>query len=702
MITENKNSSVANCGSCLLYSECDDELKGSSICGKYKTKINTEHDIKEKLVRFHCVVNDKTSSWFKPWEPSDPPENLEEIAEQLEVRPKDIFASAINDPYIAEAKAPIIEESSSLEDKLEKLKEDIGEAKNVSQADKLIKLCLLHNPVLFQDQHQTAYVKTQQSSIHVNLKIRSKFFKSWLANLLWQYEEKAPGTEALYSAINVLESKARYEGEKHTLYNRVAPAEDGFWLDMVDERWRAIKVTADGWHIVDDPPILFKRFSHQKPLTTPLPGGDPWRLLDFINLDKKDMDTRLTLLCAAISCLIPSIPHPIIVTYGIQGSGKTWLFRLIRSIVDPSIMEVLTLPRNERERVQQLDHHWCAFYDNVTKLPPWMSDTLCRAATGGGFSKRELYTDDSDITYSFKRCVGLNGINIAAQRGDLLDRSLLIGLQDIPRTKRRTEKQLLAEFEECKAEILGGFLDTLVKAIRIYPSVKPKRLFRMADFTRWGCAIAIALGHTEQDFIDAYETKVKMQIEEAALSSPVATVLIDLMEKVGNWDTTPAQLWRALVNNAKELGLSIRQKAWPKAPNALVRQLNELTPSLKALGWEVVTGVKAGQGKDRTRRILINSVRPSQPSQPLMKRTIRTLRTIVSYLLLGNQRLNKMPSKRERRKQEKRWFKFLEAHGDAISLRLSSLMVEEMLYEKRVRMKAIRLARKRKPEDYIR
>lgn len=72
----------------------------------------------------------------------------------------------------------------------------------------------------------------------------------------------------------------------------------------------------------------------------------------------------------------------------------------------------------------------------------------------------------------------------AAQRGDLLDRSLLIGLHDIPKTGRRTEKELLAEFESYKAEILGGFLDTLVQAIREYTLVNPKGLFRMSNFAR--------------------------------------------------------------------------------------------------------------------------------------------------------------------------------------------------------------------------
>jgi hypothetical protein len=156
---------------------------------------------------------------------------------------------------------------------------------------------------------------------------------------------------------------------KYTLYNRVAPREDCIWIDMCDEKWRAIRVCASGWEIVEDPPILFRRYNHQIPLVEPKHGGDPWKLLTFLNVSEDDEDTRLLLLCLSITYLIPTIPHPILCVYGHQGAGKSWLFRFIRRIVDPSQVELLTLHWDERERIQQLDHHWCAFYDNVSSLP---------------------------------------------------------------------------------------------------------------------------------------------------------------------------------------------------------------------------------------------------------------------------------------------------------------------------------------------
>jgi hypothetical protein len=483
------------------------------------------------------------------------------------------------------------------------------EAKD-NQADRLMSLCLSQKVELFHDQHKTAYVRVWQAGANVIMPVRSRQFKSWLANLMWQTQQKVPGTEGLNSAINVLQGKALIEGKQYTLYNRVAPAEDGLWIDMTDDKWRAIKVDAQGWRIVNAPPILFRRYAHQLPLTEPQRGGDPWKLLNYFNIHKDDKETRLPLLCVCASYFIPSIPHPILTAYGPQGSAKTWLFRFVRRVFDPSSIEVLSMPWDERERVQQLEHHWLPFYDNITSLPTWISDSLCRAATGGGFSKRELYSDDDDVIYNFKRCVGLNGINIAAQRGDLLDRVFLVGLEHIPNENRKTEEELVTDFEKEKASILGGFLDTLAKAMQLYPTINLSGLFRMADFTRWGCAIAKALGKTEEEFVTAYESKVKSQIEEAAHASPVATVLIDLMEQRREWKGTPSDLFKTLMEHAKSLEISTRQRTWPKAPHVLVRQLNELSPSLKSLGWEVVCA-RTGT----TRRIEINSVTSVTPEK---------------------------------------------------------------------------------------
>lgn len=94
--------------------------------------------------------------------------------------------------------------------------------------------------------------------------------------------------------------------------------------------------------------------------------------------------------------------------------------------------------------------------------------------------------------------------------------------------------------------------------------------------------------------MSAYQKKTQIQIEEAVHSSPVGTVLIEFFGKSQEWEGPPSTLFKALLKQAKELGISTRQKAFPKAPHILVRRLNELAPSLKALGIEVVTGLHKG------------------------------------------------------------------------------------------------------------
>lgn len=471
-----------------------------------------------------------------------------------------------------------------------------------SQADSLVKLALANAKVLFHDDRGVPYIQLHKSDVSITCRLRSREIKSWLAGLLWKTYEKAPNQEALGSAINVLDAQCQ-EGPLHKLYNRIAPGQNGsIWIDMADEKCRAIHITREGWQIVDNPPILFRRYSHQKPIPEPVKGGDVHQILQFANI--KDEGDKLLYTATAITYLVPGIPHVILILFGPQGSGKTWALRVLRALVDPSQLDLLNLPRRPRELVQNMDHNWCSFYDNVGRVPEWCSNVFCRAVTGMGVSKRALYTDDDDVIYNFHRCIGLTDINIAAERGDMLQRALLLGLHAIPKKQRKTEKEMKIAFEKAHPRILGAMLDVLVKAIQMYPSLKLEGLHRMADYVVWGCAITEALGIDKKEFLEAYEQNVIQQNLEMVRASPISDALIKLMEENPlGWEGTASQLYAALEEKAKELKISTRQKAWPKKPHILSRRLNELAPSLPAVGYEINRGYKG-----KTRLILISAV----------------------------------------------------------------------------------------------
>lgn len=133
-----------------------------------------------------------------------------------------------------------------------------------------------------------------------------------------------------------------------------------------------------------------------------------------------------------LSALGPPGPYPALVLVGEQGTAKSMAARLLRSLVDPNSAPLRSLPREERDLFVAANNGWTICFDNVSKMPDWLSDALCRLATGGGFAVRELYSDSNEVLFNAQRPVILNGIDDVAGRPDLLDRAMVLALQPIP------------------------------------------------------------------------------------------------------------------------------------------------------------------------------------------------------------------------------------------------------------------------------
>jgi DNA polymerase III delta prime subunit len=311
-------------------------------------------------------------------------------------------------------------------------------------------------------------------------------------------------------------------------------------------------------------------------------GGRLQDLLQFLNI--KDPKQRLLLLVCIVSSLVPNIPHPALLFSGPQGSAKTTAFRLLRRLVDPSAVEVLTFPTSVAELVQQLSHHWAPYYDNLTGLSGWTSDALARSVTGEGFSKRQLYSDDEDVIYTFRRCIGLNGINVVARKPDLLDRCVLFSLEPINESERRSERELFDRFEKRRPGIVGAMFDTLAEAMVLRPRISLASLPRLADFTVMGCAIAEALGYSKEAFLEAYHQNMSLRDEEVLDSSPLAAAIVAFMDGRACYEGTPSGLLEQLSQVAARERIDTANRFWPKAANVLTRRLNEVRTNLLNLG----------------------------------------------------------------------------------------------------------------------
>ena len=449
---------------------------------------------------------------------------------------------------------------------------------------------ILNNPEvkLFHDDQNDAYISAQISGHQEIWQCKSKALKRLLSMKCWELIQNPLRSESARSIITTLEGKACFEGPKIKLQNRSAWHGDDLWYDLTNQSWQSIKINEQGWEIVNKPPILFKRYSHSQEQITPSTNGNINLLLNYINIT--DNEQKLLLLVFLVSCFIPDFAHVILIVFGSQGSAKSTLSKLLRLIVDPSLIEVASMPDNQKELIQTLAHHAFLFFDNVSYISESVSDTLCKAVTGSGFPKRELYSDDEDVIYSFKRCIGINGINLVATRPDLLERSLLIELERISPHERREDKELKESFEKDLPVILGGVLDILVKALKIKKTLILTDLPRMADFASWGCAITEALGYDKEIFLKAYRTNIDKQIETALNENIVATALISFMENKEKWNGTPTDLFRQLSSHAWLQEINTYDKYWPKAANKLSQRLNELSVALQEIGIVIRTG----------------------------------------------------------------------------------------------------------------
>lgn len=448
--------------------------------------------------------------------------------------------------------------------------------KKKTTADILIKLGL-ENCTLFHDERNNSYAALLDKGVRRISRLRGREFSKWFAGIYYKKINRVANKEAISNALSVLEAKASFDGSMLKLSNRFVMRDGNIYIDMADENWRVVKVTPDGWEILNNPPILFRRYSHQQPLPDPIHGGTLSDIHHHLSI-KNDGD-KLLVEVWLVACAFPDVPRPAITFHGLQGSSKTTTARILKSLSDPSLTESVDIGRSPPELAQILDHHGVPCFDNLTDISGWASDMLCRGVTGGAFTKRELYSDDEDIILNFKRPIIITGINIPTHAPDLLDRLLLIELERILPDKRIDETTFWNRFNADKPKIFGALLDAITGTMRHLPNIKLGTMPRMADFARIACAYAEYTGIGSERMLDVIMRHTERQTQEVIDSDPLATVVCDFVQEKGSWTGTAAALLKLLIKSAPT-----SSKDLPKAPNVLSRKLKTLHATLFEVG----------------------------------------------------------------------------------------------------------------------
>jgi hypothetical protein len=333
------------------------------------------------------------------------------------------------------------------------------------------------------------------------------------------------------------------------------------------------------------------------PLPIPQRGGKIDSLRRFLNV--RD-DTDFVLAVAWLLAALRDVgPYPVLALLGVHGAAKSSFTTILRSLVDPNTSPLRALPREDRDLFIAASNSHVMAFDNVSGLPNWVSDTLCRLATGGGFAVRQLYTDQDEVLFDSCRPIILNGIEDFITRPDLADRTMFEALQAIPEKNRKASQQLMAEFERERPRLLGVLLDAVSCGLKRLPIVKLERLPRMADFAKWVTACEPALWPAGT-FALAYDANRAEAVETVIEADAVATALRSFMADRLEWSGTASELLGTLSLHVPEQ--ERRSKLWPTAPNKLTGSLRRQAPFLRQIGIRID---ERRTGKTGTRTLYI-------------------------------------------------------------------------------------------------
>jgi hypothetical protein len=462
---------------------------------------------------------------------------------------------------------------------------------------------------LFHDPNGTAFADLEIDGHRETWPIRSRQFQHWLRRRYYEETGSAASTEAIRSTVDLLEARAQFDAPERAVHIRVAEHDGRTYLDLADKDWRAVQIGPDGWQVVTFPPVRFRRAGGMLPLPVPQRGGSIEALAAFLNLPAPD---EFVLVVAwLLTTLQQGGPYPLLVIAGEQGSSKTVLTKILRALIDPNAAPTRAPPREERDLMIAANNGHVLAFDNLSGLPSWLSDALCRLASGGSFAIRQLYTDRDEVLFQAARPTILNGIEDIVCRSDLVDRAIFLALGPIADERRRTERQLWRQFEVMRPRILGALLDAATHGLRRLSRVRLGRSPRMADFALWATACETSFWPAGT-FLRVYDANRRAAIEGVIEADPVATFVREIMAGRSTWTGTATNLLRARIAAGKNV--PDITGGWPRNPRALAGRLRRCQTFLRTVGIHIAFSREGRTGSRMIRMTWLTKSRRTSAS----------------------------------------------------------------------------------------
>ena len=444
-----------------------------------------------------------------------------------------------------------------------------------------------------------------------HLPVDGQDFTHWLVTRARGASQGPLGSDALETLRRDARARAwaRFPEGVHESWRRVGRGADGaVYLDLGCASWRAVRITADGWSVVDRPACKFVRPAYAGTLPEPEGGGDLQALRALLRCESEGDMVRAALW--PLGCLRPEGGKPVLVVTGPSDSGKSYACRLLARLIDPSAVVERTLPAEMRDLMISASATYTLVYDNVSELPLWLSDAFAKLATGAGLAVRRLHSDRDEEVFSVVAPVALNGITEFVTQPDLASRALAVAIRPFqPGETKRDEEEIEALFQRHHAELLGALLDAAVEGMKRFDETPTPEGARPPGFARFAVAAEDALGFGDGMVLAALRQGREDQAAQLLEDHPAIEAVRKWFEtwRDESWTGPAAELLGLIEGHASDA--IRRSKKWPQQPNALSATLKRYVRPLGAIGIGVETmTVGAGAAKRRAIRLIRRAV----------------------------------------------------------------------------------------------
>jgi hypothetical protein len=287
--------------------------------------------------------------------------------------------------------------------------------------------------------------------------------------------------------------------------------------------------------------------------------------------------------------------RPIMMTLGVQNSGKSTLWEKFMWLFYGPKYESAGLPTNLRSFIAAVTNHQIQLFDNIDRagfenaksdFPQYM-DLMCKCSTGGKQQIAQLYENNVEKDYELRCDLFLTARTnpFPSSASDLLRRMQIFPIRPPSKAEYRTtesmKRAIVADAEEMKLETLVR-LQLILRALIANRDKEWAPVSQMHSYETYTMRIADYEGWREEmvDIWEGYYSGYKQRVSEDSPLVNFVRIWLGKSGNVGRWVRT-GQIYKDLDNMLdRKFTQHFRSDA------AFGRRLKENISALELLGIE--------------------------------------------------------------------------------------------------------------------